>query len=185
MSMPKKPDQGLLEAILFATGKPITYKELAKLSKSDEVAIKKAIAELNQSYEERGSGLRCSIAHKSVQLFTSPAYDEVIHELLQSEVVGELTKPSVETLSIIAYRGPLSKESLEQIRGVNCTMILRNLLIRGLVEEVKSGGGVQYEVTHDFLRYLGVSDISALPEYEVLRQHEHIEQVVAAEVEEE
>ena len=93
---------------------------------------------------------------------------------------GELTRPSIETLTIIAYRGPITKPEIEQIRGVNCSLILRNLLMRGLVEESESVERLQpvYAISADFLRHLGLHAISDLPDYATLHGDEKISQLL-------
>jgi segregation and condensation protein B len=87
-----------------------------------------------------------------------------------------LTQPSIETLTIIAYRGPISKAEIEKIRGVNCSLILRNLMIRGLVDfDIdKNNGQELYNVTVDFLQYLGLNTVEDLPDYMRLHQLESL-----------
>ena len=75
----------------------------------------------------------------------------------------------METLSIIAYRGPIKRDELEQIRGVNCSIILRHLLIKGLIVEENKDKEI-YNVSLDFIRHLGVKDLNELPDYERLNQ---------------
>jgi len=65
---------------------------------------------------------------------TAKESSEIVEKFLKEELTGEMTRPQLETLTIIAYRGPMTKMEIEQIRGVNCSLILRNLLMRGLVE---------------------------------------------------
>ena len=108
-----------------------------------------------------------------VELVTRPELAEVVKQVAKVDMQGELTRPSLETLTILAYRGPLTRPELEQIRGVQSSMILRNLMLRGLVEEKEDMrlGQPMYAVTFDFLNHLGLSSIQALPEYEQLRGH--------------
>jgi len=82
----------------------------------------------------------------------------------------------LETLTIIAYRGPVTRPEMEQIRGVNCSQILRNLLIKGLVEMEEKNKEPYYSISVDFLKYLGVSNIQELPDYDKLHQHESLEE---------
>ncbi|MBT7553409.1 SMC-Scp complex subunit ScpB, partial [bacterium] len=93
---------------------------------------------------------------------------------------GELSKPSLETLTIVAYRQPIAKEELEQIRGVNCSVILRNLLIRGLVEARESKGDLvpMYSVTIDFLRHLGIDSVEQLPDFAKLNSNENLQALI-------
>ena len=82
---------------------------------------------------------------------------------------------------MIAYKGPVTKPEIEQIRGVNCSLILRNLLLRGLIEETGSvGGEARYSITIPFLQYLGVSSVKELPDYEGLNAHETLKAVLNA-----
>ena len=101
---------------------------------------------------------------------------KVLKDYFNDELSGDLSKPSLETLTIIAYRQPVSKEELEQIRGVNCSMIIRNLLIRGLIEEStdKESLSINYSVTMDFLKYMGINSVDELSDYEKLNSDENL-----------
>jgi segregation and condensation protein B len=105
----------------------------------------------------------------------------VVRGFVKEDVSGELTRPSLETLTIIAYRGPVTKPEIEQIRGVNCSLILRNLLMRGLVEEREEASRLQpmYTVSSDFLRHLGLSSLSELPSYGEFHGNERIDKMLA------
>jgi segregation and condensation protein B len=97
---------------------------------------------------------------------------------VKDETTGELTRPQLETLTVIAYRGPVSKAELEQIRGVNCTMILRNLMMRGLINEQTENGVAQYAVAMEFMSFLGAASAAELPDYEMLRRDKRIEDIL-------
>lgn len=176
--MSEKNILGQVEALLFVAGKPLSFKEIATVIGSDKKEVKHKVAELNENYTQNNSGLRCIITGDKVQLFTAPDFDELANVYLEEERQSELSKPSLETLSIIAYRGPVSKEEMEQIRGINCSLIIRNLLIRGLITEIDQSGSKLYEVTHDFLKNLGVESVSKLPDYEKLSQHESVSELL-------
>ncbi len=111
-----------------------------------------------------------------------PDHAELVASFLKDETSGELTRPALETLSIIAYRQPITKPELEQIRGVNCSLILRNLLLRGLIEDKEDSKRMQtvYRVTMDFVRLLGLSSMDQLPDYQSLREHPHIDDVLGS-----
>jgi len=87
-----------------------------------------------------------------------------------------LTRPQLETLTVVAYCGPITKPELEQLRGVNCALILRNLMMRGLVKEVEDVTNFlpTFEVTMDYLRHLGINSLNELPDYDKLHKHENI-----------
>lgn len=174
-----------IESLLFIAGKPLTFKKLAQLIDGATAAdIAPAVEALRQRYEENGGGLRIAVTAGEAQMVTSGETANVAKKLVKDELTGELTKPSIETLTIIAYRGPVSKLELERIRGINCSLILRNLMLRGLVaaEEDERKRETYYRVTPDFLRHLNVTSAGDLPEYEQLRHNEDIEKFLAGEV---
>ncbi len=168
-----------IEAILFIAGKSVSYKKLSELVGTSVEDVKKALEILKDKYLSGTSGVMLMEHGGSVQFVTSPDVKDVVEEFIKDELTGEMTKPQLETLTIIAYRGPILKEELELIRGVNCSLILRNLMMRGLVEVVKDKEGDKYQVTMDFLRFLGVSSVEELPDYEELSKHQNVEELIS------
>jgi segregation and condensation protein B len=165
-----------IESILFIANRPMSVKKICEASGLERDDVVRSLDALEKRYAVAESGLRLLRQGDEVQIGTSPDSASIVQKYLKEETTGELTKPALETLTIIGYRGPLSKAELEQIRGVNCTLILRNLLMRGLIEAKGDGrdGFTEYEVTVDFLRFLGIGSVKELPEYEKLRSHETI-----------
>jgi segregation and condensation protein B len=166
-----------IESILFVTNRPLSIAKLVEIcgeKKKDEVL--KAIDDLINDYKRRESGLRLLRQGDSVQLATASETADLVREYLKDETSGELTKPSLETLTIVAYRGPLTKAELEQIRGVNCSLILRNLMLRGLVDAQGEIGNplTTFQVSLDFLRFLGISSVMELPDYDKLHSDEQV-----------
>ncbi|RJQ33322.1 SMC-Scp complex subunit ScpB [Candidatus Parcubacteria bacterium] len=171
----------ILESLLLAAGKPMAIKELAEFLAVEESRISQAGAELQQKFnEDENSGIHLAINNQKFQLITNPQHAKVLNDYFEDETTGELTKPSLETLTIIAYRQPITKEELEQIRGVNCSLIIRNLLIRGLIEEVddKNQLATTYAVTMDFLRHMGISSVEELPDFEKLNNNENLNKLL-------
>ncbi|MFA6042779.1 MAG: SMC-Scp complex subunit ScpB [Patescibacteria group bacterium] len=162
-----------IETLLFLAGKPLTVKKLVELVDAPKADVQAAATELMHDYEQKQTGLLIQQAGDSFQLVSHPDHRALAQTFVKDEVSGELTKPSLEALTIVAYRGPVTKTELEQIRGVNCTLILRNLLIRGLVEASydKTQATTVYSVTHDFVRFLGLATVEELPDYEKLHSH--------------
>jgi len=173
-----------LESLLFVSLKPLSVKDLAVLLKAKTTEIESALMELENDYKNNERGLALVENNNQYQLATSGQNSELVKEFLKDETSGELSQPSLEALTIIAYRGPVSKIDLERIRGINCSLIIRNLLLRGLIEEKfeKRKNENYYSVTHDFVRFLGLGSVAELPDYEKLRQAEIIGQVVNSEV---
>lgn len=179
MTMTPMLDQKI-ESILFIAARPLPVKKLAQICDASKDEVAAALDRIAERHSSEGSGLRLLRNGDAVQLATSPENSRLIQDFLKDETTGELTKPSLETLTIIAYRGPVSKAELEQVRGVNCSLILRNLLMRGLVEALGEPGDIttRYQVTMDFVRFLGVSSVEDLPEYDKLRSHENVARVL-------
>lgn len=165
-----------LEALLFASAKPMAVSTLKKaLDVSDEV-LREALDDVKARFNAEGSGIHLVEADGAVQFATNPACAEALEALTKQEASGELSRPSLETLTIIAYRGPVTKPEIEQVRGINCSLILRNLLMRGLIEETDDASRLQptYTVSVKFLRHLGVHAASELPQYGDLHGNERI-----------
>lgn len=161
-----------IESILFVSDKPITKKKIALLTGAKTEQVAAALAQLRDRFSA-DYGIVFIEHGDSVQFVTNPASADLIAPLLREDSVGELTRPALETLSVISYRGPVAKEHIEEIRGVNCSLALRNLLIRGLIEVADDARGEKkYTVTMQYLRHLGLSRISELPAYETLNHDE-------------
>ncbi|MDX9893157.1 MAG: SMC-Scp complex subunit ScpB [Patescibacteria group bacterium] len=171
-----------IESLLFISNQPLALKKLADLTKTETKEVSEAIKELSVEYDQRQGGVIFQRIGDKVQLASSPDNAKLVKDYIKEETTGELSRASLETLTIIAYRGPITKAELEQIRGVNCSVILRNLLIRGLVESKASSAKMQntYNITFDFLKFLGLSHQSDLPDYEKLNSHESIQKVLGS-----
>jgi segregation and condensation protein B len=165
-----------LEAILFYLAEPVDVSFLAKTLDVSKKEIMKAIGELGVSLEKRG--LRIVLHDDEVTLVTAPEFGDLIEKIVKEERERDLGRAGIETLSIIAYKGPVSKKEIEYIRGVNSQYALRNLLLRGLVEKKTSQTDervIVYTVTSDTLRYLGLSHITELPEYDEVNKQIEVE----------
>lgn len=163
-----------LESLLLVAYKPISFSEICKLLAVESNIVKDLVEKLQAYYQENNRGIRLTISNDKVQLVSASENSEVVKAFIKEEVSGEMTPAALETLTIVAYRQPIAKAELEQIRGVNCSLILRNLLIRGLVEAQfdKEKGTTLYSITNDFLKFLGLDSVKNLPEYEKLNNSE-------------
>ncbi len=168
-----------LEAVLFVSGEAVTLRALATACETSLEEIENALTELERRLSE-GGGLSLIRHDQTVELVTHVEAATIVRRVLQLEAQAELSRASLEALSILAYRGPLTRPELEQIRGVQSSIILRNLMLRGLVEareEARLGQPV-YQVTLDFLKYLGLTRLEALPDFLSLHKHATVEQVL-------
>lgn len=171
----------IIEALLFASAKPCSIKRLSEISGAEADDVKKSLDDLARRLEECESGLMLARHGHEAELITRPEAAEKVGAFLKAEAYGELTRPSLEALTILAYRGPLTRPELEQIRGVQSALILRNLLLRGFIEEHEETrlGQPTYGVAMEFLRALGVASVSELPDYEDLRGNATVADVLS------
>lgn len=170
-----------IESLLFISNYPLTIKRLAELTEEKTDAVKAAIDELDREYQKKkDSGIILMKMGDKAQLATSPESAKEMKQFIKDETTGELTRASLETLTIIAYRGPVTRAEMEQIRGVNCAIILRNLLMRGLIEENidKEKMETRYSVSFEFLKFLGVAKTSELPDYEKLNSSDRLQKIL-------
>lgn len=159
-----------IEALLFYRGEPVSIVALQKTFEVDEATIVAALNALGQSLASRG--IRLMELNGDVELRTAPESAEIIRNIRKEELSKDLGKAGMETLSIILYQGPLSRADIDYIRGVNSSFILRNLLIRNLIDRVpnpKDERSFLYRGTVDLLAFMGVSRIEELPDYEKVR----------------
>jgi segregation and condensation protein B len=168
-----------IEAILFAAAQPLSKKRLMDVTGADRAELDKALLELGERHGEN-SGIVLMAHGNDVELVTNPDASEEVRAVLKAEQQGELSRPSLEALAVLAYRGPMTRPELEQIRGVQSSMILRNLMLRGLVEmrEEQKLGQPVYEVTAEFYKHLGYKSPAELPDYETLRGNSAVVQAL-------
>ncbi len=167
----------MIEALLFYLGRPVKKRELEKMLGISRNELEAGLVELRKKFGE-GSGIRLVELDDVLELATAPEAGELLSGLFAKGEEAPLTRPQLETLTIIAYRGPIGKAEIEYIRGVNCSVILRNLLIRGLVEEDETDLEPRYRLTTDTLKFLGISRIEDLPEYEKLHSYAKIDKML-------
>jgi segregation and condensation protein B len=166
------PLSSQIEAILFYKAEPLSVKRLGQIFKKEEDEIRNALNELREDLRSGGRGLTLVEWEDEVTLGTAKDVSTLIESLTKEELVKDLGKAGLETLSIILYQGPISRAEIDYIRGVNSNFILRNLLIRGLIERVDNPSDQRsflYKPTLELISYLGLSKISDLPDYEAVR----------------
>ena len=168
-----------IESILFVASKPLATKKIAAVLKINEKEALGFLKDLQFKYNNAESGIAVLQNGDEWQMVASAENKETSENFLKSEVSGELTRPQLETLTVVSYCGPITKPELEQIRGVNCSLILRNLMLRGLVKENEDATNLlpAYEVTMDYLRHIGLHSLEELPNYAELHKHPYITSV--------
>lgn len=159
-----------IEAVLFWKGEPMSLKKLSQIFEVSLDEIKSGIETLKIKLEGRGVAL--IEKEDEVMLVTSGENSELIEKLAKDELSKDLGKASLETLSIILYQGPIKRSEIDYIRGVNSQFILRNLLVRGLIEKItdpKDARTFVYKASFDLLSHLNLKNINELPDYEAVR----------------
>ena len=169
-----------IEAILFVSSKPLTTKSLAEICEVKVAEVEKTSEALREKYSTENSALSIIDNGKTISLATKPEIAGLVSALTTTEYFGELTRPQIETLAIIAYRQPVAKSELELLRGINCSLILRNLSLRDLVEEEKGAkpGEIYYRLSLEAMKYLGLKEVSDLPDYIELSSPEVINRIL-------
>lgn len=160
-----------IEGILFWKGEPVRVKKLSQILNAEEKDILSALEVLKQKLETRGVIL--IFKEDEVMLGTAPQMSAIIETLTKEELMKDLGKAGLETVSIILYKGPISRTEIDYIRGVQSNFILRNLLVRGLIEKVVKPDDQRsflYKPSFELLSYLGVSKIEDVPEYEKVKK---------------
>ena len=160
-----------IEAILFWKGEPQSIKKLALILNKKEEEILANLDILKEKIKDRGVELIWK--NNEVMLGTAVKFSSIIESLNKEELVRDLGKAGLETISIIAYKGPISRAEIDYIRGVQSNFILRNLQIRGLIEKIsneKDHRSFLYQPTFELLQFLGISRIEELPEFENIRK---------------
>lgn len=155
----------ILEALLFVKTEPMSVRKISEILKTDEETVRASISSLKEKLS--GRGVRLLSKGDEVMLGTAPEASKTIEAILKEELSRDLGKAGLETIAIVLYKGPVTKNEIDFIRGVNSQFILRNLLVRGLVERAQNpnGRGALYRPTFDLLRHMGVAEINELPDY--------------------
>lgn len=172
-----------IEALVFCSPKPITEQEIQNCLKemfNAEVPAKdisKRLSDLKECYDSDHHSFALTKSGGGYQFLTKPAYQVSIGILLKQQSKRRLSNSALETLAIIAYKQPIIKSKLEQIRGVNCDYVVQKLLEKELVEiQGKEGGAgrpILYGTSQKFMDYFGINDLKELPTPKEFSQEEN------------
>lgn len=155
------------EAVLFAGGDPVSIERLAQIFDITKVEVGLVIDALASRLSEKESSFELCRLADSVQLCTKKEYAEPVQKLLEIKRTAPISKAALEALSIVAYKQPVTKTYIEQVRGVDCTGIVSTLIQRELIEECgrldAPGRPILYQTTPHFLRCFGLESLDELP----------------------
>lgn len=154
-----------LESVLFVSTEPVPPDRLCEVLGCSEAEFEAATEDLAEKLRGRGIRLQRSVA--GLQLVSAPEFALQVEKLLGSQPTGKLSAAALETLAIVAYRQPIHRARIEEIRGVNSERVVRSLIAQGLIEEVGRASGVGrpvlYGTTLEFLQRFGLESLSDLP----------------------
>ncbi|MDI6785594.1 MAG: SMC-Scp complex subunit ScpB [bacterium] len=172
--MDKQDLKNIIECFLFVTNEPIPIDRIARFFNVKEKPVKDIIYELKEEYNENNRGLLLIEVANGFQVATKPQYGKWVRNFFRLPKKIKLTKPTIETLSIIAFNQPIVKAEIEDIRGVEVRMILANLLEHDLIKIVGRketiGRPLLYGTTDKFLKAFGLKDLSMLPKIEEIEE---------------
>lgn len=167
MQLTNKQLGAALESLLFVSGRPLDRAELRKLLDVDDARLHEVLSYLEALLEEQERGIRLQRLGEQIQLVTAPENAQFVAALLGLPMTAKLTSAALETLSVIAYRQPITRGQIEAVRGVNSDRALASLLQHGLVVEVGRaqtvGRPALFSTTAEFLQQFGLTSLEELP----------------------
>lgn len=177
--------KGAVEAIIFVGEKSISLEEIQSVLEGLDIPTIQAIVKaIQDDYEQRNSGIKLVEIAGGYQFVTSPNFASFVKKFYKIKHAEKLSMPSLETLSIVAYKQPVTKIEIEAIRGVNIDGVVKNLLEKGLIRIVGRkevvGRPFVYGTTRSFLEYFGLNSLKELPDIE-----DFVETIKAKEAEQE
>jgi len=157
-----------LEAVLFISGDPVNIAELAHTMNMTELELESALEALARDYAETGRGIRLNRNGGEAYLSIDPDYARDVERFLQPIKKQSISQAVMETLSIIAYRQPVTRPEIEAVRGVKCDYAVTMLMKRGLIFEAGQrdtlGRPTEYRTTDKFLMHFGIESLDQLPD---------------------
>ena len=183
MSMDREKAQAVLEAILFTMGGSVEISRLAQVLETDEKEVREILSDMQKKYEQESSGISLMWLEESVQLTTKAELYEYLIKIAKTPRKMVLTDTVMETLSIIAYKQPVTRLEIERIRGVSCDHAVNKLLEYDLITELgrldAPGRPLLFGTTEQFLRCFGVRSLEELPELSTVQMAEFKQQAEA------
>lgn len=159
--------ESAIESVLFAVGEPISADKLSEIFETDKKVIRKIISRIKDNLEVADGGIVLLEMDDSFQMASNPENAEFVKKALEIRRDTPLSQAALEVLAIVAYNQPVSRSFVEQVRGVDSTAVINNLVIKGLIEESGRmnlpGKPIAYVTTGNFLRCFGLSGLSMLP----------------------
>ncbi|MDU1321675.1 MAG: SMC-Scp complex subunit ScpB [Clostridium botulinum] len=164
--------KSIIESLLFMSGEPINIKDLATILNCKQDKVSLLLNEMKNNYASKDRGIKILIYNKAVQLVTKPENSIYVEKLLKTNVRQSLSQAALETLSIIAYKQPITRVAIDEIRGVKSDRAIYTLLEKNIIKECGRlevpGKPILYGTTEEFLKFFGLDSIEAIPNLEDL-----------------
>ena len=165
---------GAIECILFVSGEPVSIVQLQRALDLTDMEMRSILQNMDALYKSEERGVQLFLTRETAQLISNPKYASYVEELLQPAQTKSFSQAMLETLSIIAYRQPVTRSDIEAVRGVRCEYSVSQLLRLGMIQELGRkdavGRPMLFGTTDGFLRQFGLHAIEDLPCYEVYSQ---------------
>ena len=160
-----------VEALIFASERPVTMEQMRRaLGNSDTAVLRKIIDELKSEYETANRGFRLTEIAGGFQMITCPVFAPFLKKLYKERSADRLSKPALESLAIIAYKQPLTKSEIESLRNVNVDGVMKSLLEKNLIRicgrKKVPGRPFVFGTTRQFLEHFGLKSLEELPKFE-------------------
>lgn len=163
-----KEQKAILEAMLFATGRPIKINEIMAILEVSRKELELVLQQMRLEYEDEKRGIEIIKINDTYQMCTKKEYYEYIYPLIDNRAKPNLSNAALETLAIIAYNPNITRAEIESVRGVNSDGTMYKLLEYGLIEESGKadapGRPIMYRTTDEFLKTFGYSSLDEIPE---------------------
>ncbi|WP_373898402.1 SMC-Scp complex subunit ScpB [Haloimpatiens sp. FM7315] len=157
----------IIESLLFASGEPLKIKHISNILGSNVNLIGDVLEDMNKLYEDEARGIKLIKIEDSYQLVTKPDNSQYLQKLLNVNSKHSLSQAALETLSIIAYKQPVTRIEIEEIRGVKCDKAVTNLIEKDLIKECGRkdvpGRPILYATSDEFLKHFGLESLDKLP----------------------
>lgn len=172
----KAPQKAAIEAMLFVSGEPLTLREIAINLEATPKYVEELLEEMMADYEVTNRGIKLILINGAYQLVTKAEYSDYIQKLLKKNKRQSLSQASLESLAIIAYKQPITRIDIDEIRGVKSESAIQRLLEKELIKEVGRlevpGRPILYGTTEEFLRQFELHNLEELPSLDLYADKE-------------
>ena len=178
----KSSIKSAIEAMLFVSGEPLSLRDLSNNLELKDKNVEEIIKEMINEYEDENRGIRLISINGAYQLVTKSENSDYIQKLLKKNKRHSLSQASIESLAIIAYKQPITRIDIDEIRGVKSESAIQKLVEKGLIKDIGRlevpGRPILYGTTDEFLRHFALNDLGDLPSIELFEENDEVSDMV-------